>query len=67
MSKAAPAARTATTDKAPVTPVAARDWLDRIEKLLAQGRKSEAVTDWKAFRAAYPEYPVPDATKSQLE
>ncbi len=66
-SRSAPAERAANTAEAPATPVAARDWLDRIEKLLAQGRKSEAVTDWKAFRAAYPEYPVPDTTKSQLE
>ena len=47
--------------------MAEREWLDRIEKLLAQGRQLDAVAEWKAFREVYPNYPVPDATRSKLE
>ena len=52
---------------APARLMAESAWLDRIEKLLEQGRKAEAVADWKAFREAYPAYPVPDATRAKLE
>ena len=51
----------------PAGPLAERQWLDRIEKLLAQGRHAEAVADWKAFREVYPNYPVPQATREKLE
>ena len=56
--------------KAAATPVGQMtesEWLDRIEKLLAQGRHAEAVADWKAFREVYPNYPVPQATREKLE
>ena len=52
---------------APEALAAAREWLDRIEKLLEQGRKAEAVEEWKQFRAAYPGYPVPGTTREKLE
>jgi hypothetical protein len=42
-------------------------WLDRIEKLLADGRQAEAEAQWKAFRLAHPDYPVTDATRAKLE
>ena len=54
-------------EPAPVGVMAERAWLDRIEKLLEQGRKAEAVADWKAFREVYPNYPVPDATRAKLD
>ncbi len=44
-----------------------RAWLDRIEQALAEGRRDEAVADWKTFRKAHPTYPVPDSTRSKLE
>jgi hypothetical protein len=52
---------------APVAQVEARAWLERIEKLLEQGRRDEALREWKAFRAAYPAYPVPGTTRERLE
>ena len=52
---------------APVGVMAEHEWLDRIKKLLAQGRQTEAVADWKAFREVYPNYPVPEETRSKLE
>ncbi len=53
---------------APPNPqLTARAWLDRIENALAEGRRDEAVADWKAFRKAHPAYPVPDTTRSKLE
>ncbi len=52
---------------APEALAAAREWLDRIEKLLEQGRQAEAVEEWKQFRAAYPGFPVPGTTREKLE
>jgi hypothetical protein len=52
---------------APVAQAEPRAWLERIEKLLEQGRRDEALREWKAFRAAYPAYPVPGTTRERLE
>ena len=45
----------------------AQERLERIEKLLADGMTAQAVAEWKSFRVAYPDYPVPDATRAKLE
>ena len=35
-------------------------WIEKIRKLLKQGKKDEATEELKAFRAAYPDYKLPD-------
>jgi hypothetical protein len=35
-------------------------WVEKIRKLLKQGKKDEAIKELKAFRAAYPDYKLPD-------
>jgi hypothetical protein len=52
---------------APTDLAAAKQWLDRIEKLLGQGRRDEALEEWKTFKSVYPGYPVPGATREKLE
>ena len=52
---------------APTDGAAAKQWLDRIEKLLEQGRRDEALEEWKTFKSVNPGYPVPAATREKLE
>jgi hypothetical protein len=35
-------------------------WLQKIEDLLKANERDEAIAEWQKFRAAYPDYPVPD-------
>jgi hypothetical protein len=41
-------------------------WLERIEKLLGDGASKEAVAEWAKFRAAFPDYQVPDTTTERI-
>jgi hypothetical protein len=34
-------------------------WLKRIETLRAQGKIAEADTEWRRFRATFPDFPAP--------
>jgi hypothetical protein len=38
----------------------------RIEQLLKEGRRDEALAEWERLRAAYPDYPVPDKLREAL-
>ncbi|MFL6656775.1 MAG: hypothetical protein ACJ8GW_01785 [Massilia sp.] len=42
-------------------------WLVTIEALLAGGKDKEALTQWRVFRKAYPDYPVPDTTRERIK
>jgi hypothetical protein len=44
-----------------------RAWLSAIEKLLQEDRLREARRAWQQFRAAHPEYTVPEALAKQLD
>lgn len=39
----------------------------RIEQLLSDGKRAEALAEWERLRAAYPDYPVPDKLRETLE
>ena len=56
------AAVPATPDNA--TPQA---WLDAIERLLAEERPAEARRAWQQFRAAHPQFPVPEPLVRRLD
>jgi hypothetical protein len=45
----------------------ASDWLQRIEKLLQEGKHKQALEEWRIFRMAWPHYPVAPATEKQIE
>ena len=38
----------------------AKAWLLKIEDLLKQNERPEALAEWRKFRAIYPDYPVPE-------
>lgn len=38
----------------------------RIEQLLKEGKRDEALAEWERLRAAYPDYPVPDKLREAL-
>lgn len=38
----------------------AEAWLVKIERLLKENERPQALAEWQKFRAAYPDYPVPD-------
>jgi hypothetical protein len=41
--------------------------LELIEAMLQSGKKREALEEWTRFRAAYPDYPVSQATQDQIK
>ncbi|HTD03450.1 hypothetical protein [Undibacterium sp.] len=45
----------------------ANDWLALIEELLKAELRKDALDEWKKFRKAYPDYPVPDKVAQQLK
>jgi hypothetical protein len=45
----------------------AREWLQKIDDLIRQGRNDEALRSWEDFRKAYPDYAVPEPLKEKLK
>ena len=43
-----------------------KDWLQSIERLLDAGDAESAAAQWKRFRNAHPDYPVPDTLAGRL-
>jgi hypothetical protein len=44
----------------------ARDWLALIDAMLKAKLNKDALAEWARFRAAYPDYPVPAATREAI-
>ncbi|NHZ91723.1 hypothetical protein F2P45_22330 [Massilia sp. CCM 8733] len=44
----------------------ARDWLTVIDAMLKANLDKDALAEWARFRAAYPDYPVPAATRDRI-
>ncbi len=44
-----------------------KDWLQSIERLLDAGDAESAAAQWKRFRKAHPDYPVPDTLAGRLK
>ncbi len=42
-------------------------WLGRIDALLIEGKKAEALAEWEKFRAAHPDHAVPDALQAKIK
>lgn len=51
---------------APQPPPTPEAWLGRIEEALAAGRMGDALTQWDAFRAAYPDQAVDPALEEKI-
>ena len=51
------------TDEAGDQPPEAVEWVERMLALEAAGRTSELAAELAAFRAAYPDYPLPPALR----
>ena len=45
----------------------AKEWLQTIERLLDAGDTKAAAAQWKRFRQAHPDYPVPDTLAERLK
>lgn len=56
-----------TPEDATAEPQQAETWLAKIEQLIAQEKPAEARSEWKQFRAAHPQFPVPEKTVQQIE
>lgn len=41
-------------------------WLASIDEMLKAGLQRDAVEEWDRFRAAWPDYPVPDQTRARI-
>lgn len=56
---------------APAKPAARKEapqaWFERIEKLLKDGKRKEALEEWQKFQATHPAFVVPAATLKELE
>jgi hypothetical protein len=52
---------------APEDAPAAAAWLAQIEALLDGGKETEALEQWRRFRQAHPEYPVPQTTEDRIK
>jgi len=67
---AAPAPIVARPSAAPIAPPApdaqAAAWLHAIDEMLKADLRSDALAEWKKFRLAYPDYPVPEALARQI-
>jgi hypothetical protein len=59
-SAAAPALQASREAAAPPTPKAPEAWLEEIRSLRRQGKLAEAESSLREFRAAYPDYPLPE-------
>lgn len=44
-----------------------KDWLQTIERMLEAGDTEAAAAQWKRFRKAHPDYPVPDTLAGRLK
>jgi hypothetical protein len=44
-----------------------KDWLQSIERMLDAGDTDSATAQWKRFRKAHPDYPVPDTLAGRLK
>lgn len=44
-----------------------KDWLQSIERMLDAGDTESAAAQWKRFRKAHPDYPVPDTLAGRLK
>jgi hypothetical protein len=44
----------------------AKEWLQAIERMLDTGDTATAAAQWKRFRKAYPDFPVPDTLSERL-
>lgn len=44
-----------------------KEWLQAIERLLDAGNTDSAAAQWKRFRKAHPDYPVPDTLAGRLK
>ena len=47
--------------------VSPKDWLQSIERMLDAGDVESAAAQWKRFRKAHPDYPVPDTLAGRLK
>ena len=45
----------------------AAQWLEHIESLLGAGKDAELLDEWRRFRKAYPDYPVPQTTADRIK
>ena len=45
---------------------AAPSWLERIDQLARRGAASDALAEWRRFRLAYPNYPVPEELAARI-
>lgn len=56
---------------APAKPAAPKEapqaWFERIEKLLKDGKRKEALDEWQKFQVTHPAFVVPAATLKELE
>ncbi len=48
-------------------PKTAAEWLAAIEAKLGTGKDTEVLIQWRAFRQAYPGYPVPQTTEEKIK
>ena len=48
-------------------PESPKDWLQTIERMLEAGDTEAAAAQWKRFRKAHPDYPVPDTLAGRLK
>lgn len=48
-------------------PVSPKEWLQSIERTLDAGDAESAAAQWKRFRKAHPDYPVPDILAGRLK
>ncbi|CAN5161630.1 hypothetical protein BH11PSE11_BH11PSE11_17670 [soil metagenome] len=61
-----PNAFPAEADSGSAVPEKAASWLIRIEKLLKDDKRKEALEEWKKFRKAYPDYQVATPLRTQM-
>lgn len=45
----------------------AQTWLDRIDALITQDKRDEALRHWDEFRKVYPTYPVPEKLNAKIK
>lgn len=66
----APAAITVTGSARKAAPAAddarVADWLNVINEMLKAGLHKDAIDEWRKFRVAYPDYPVPEELARQI-
>lgn len=43
------------------------EWLAAIEAMLAAGKDTQAANEWRSFRQANPDYPVPQTTQERIK